>query len=674
MRVVRPRLRHARERVAGNAHAPRREEQALDHLAGFQQRVALRLVPTAVLIIIVVVLVVFLYGGHRGAGFRAAFLPRRPPLRKRRADGGFDARVRVRHATEQPRREPHRALVRVGERRDRFLHRQVRAREERGLQLPLNLRHAVGEHLHDAQRVARLHDRFERAAVLAGALDERTRVRVLDQAVVRFERVLPPQAARALVRRHREFVVGVGAERLQEQVACRRVVVVPELLRGGRAEPGQPPAVTLNRDARANDIPTARRVEVAQADERALRGAALPLRVLLQQAEHGVRLRRLLQMADRFRRGLLERVAVLGGEREQLVHRPRVAEFAQRLHRANAVTRVFQVLDARQENLHALDAQAARQAFGREELRHRVLVLYRLQQRIGRRAALAEPPAVSRDRGVAELHIRAGAERCEHRVNVFAERPPRRFEQRPDDVVRLADRKRAVHQASEDRVVPRVLILHPRGAVLWVLVLAVADVLVVPADGEDRGVERVLPLLHPVEQEEQPVGGLRHAEPARRVEQRFDLRGAGRVVLDAVEERVGRARVTEARERLDDRALAARLVSLAEKLHECVVCGRVLLAGQLERGLLARLPVARFERAAKVLLRVGRRLVLRREPLDRLQAHRLVNGFERLLRGRNLPLSVAEQLRRFDGEIVRAGQHHALENRFAFFRARAVGE
>ncbi len=121
-------------------------------------------------------------------------------------------------------------------------------------------------------------------------------------------------------------------------------------------------------------------------------------------------------------------------------------------------------------------------------------------------------------------------------------------------------------------------------------------------------------------------------------------------------------------------ALSGRLVRLAEELRERVERGGVLLAGQLERGLLAHLAVAGVERTAQKLLRIGAALVLRREPLDRLQAHRLVNGIERLLRDRHLAPLVAQELRRFDGEVVGAREHDALQHRFALLRAGAVGE
>ena len=73
---------------------------------------------------------------------------------------------------------------------------------------------------------------------------------------------------------------------------------------------------------------------------------------------------------------------------------------------------------------------------------------------------------------------------------------------------------------------PWVLLLHPRGSVIRVFVLWVADRLVVPADREDHPTDEFPQTFEAVEQQKQPIRGCRHAKKARRGQQRSRVGGA----------------------------------------------------------------------------------------------------------------------------------------------------
>ena len=271
---------------------------------------------------------------------------------------------------------------------------------------------------------------------------------------------------------------------------------------------------------------------------------------------------------------------------------------------------VAREVDARQQHVQPVGAAGFGQPLGGEELGDRVLVLEGLPERLRVALALPEPPSQRLDRPLTDRVVGVVDQPGQDGIDLLPPRPSRPRQQ-SEQVPGVGRGREAIHEAGQDGVVPRELLLLP-GAIRT-LVLGVVDPLVVAADrdqGADRGVAALAVLVH---ERQQPVDDLGAAEPA---DGRQELVGEGRparIVLDAVEEGPRGAGVAQRHQGLDHPALGLRVARRLEEADQRFEGGRVLLGGQFERGRLADGLVARLEGAmeqvagGRVLLHLGGR-------------------------------------------------------------------
>ena len=261
--------------------------------------------------------------------------------------------------------------------------------------------------------------------------------------------------------------------------------------------------------------------------------SGIPLGEALEELEDLLRTRRTPQVADRLGGRLLERVAVLSGEPQERIQGPLVGELAEGEDRAAAEIQVAREVDARQQHVQPVGAAGLGQALGGEELGDRVLVLEGLPERLRVALALPEPPSQRLDRPLTDRVVGVVDQPGQDGIDLLPPRPSRprqQAEQEPG----VGRGREAIHEAGQDGVVPRELLLLP-GAIRTLL-FGIVDPLVVAADrdqGADRGVAALAVLVH---ERQQPVDDLGAAEPA---DGRQELVGEGRparIVLDPVEE------------------------------------------------------------------------------------------------------------------------------------------